>query len=91
MQYLVAFCSRREAAGDVIYSRFVELAAPSLDECGKFGDPRLNRSSEIQPKAVECGIFGSINIDRKQLATSFLELLWGRLSPISTLNFVMLA
>ena len=31
----------------------------------KFRDPRSNRSEEIRPKAVGCGIFGrSLNFDK---------------------------
>ena len=31
-----------------------------LDKCVKFREPSLNRSREIQPKAVASGIFDSI-------------------------------
>ena len=55
MQYLIAFCSRPEAASDVISSHFVELIVS--DEFVKFGDPCLNRFGEIRPEAIEGGIF----------------------------------
>ena len=56
VQYLVASCSRSEAASDVISGRFLGLTVP--DECLKFCDLRLNGSGEIRPKAVGRGIFG---------------------------------
>ena len=50
MQYLIAFCSRPEAAGDVISRSFV---APILtDKYVKFCDLCLNHSREIPPEAV---------------------------------------
>ena len=56
MQYLIAFYSRLDAAGDVISGRFLEQFI--LEKFPKFRDPCLNRSGEIQPRAVGCGIFG---------------------------------
>ena len=47
-----AFCSRPEAAMDVISSKFVGLIVP--DKRVKFRDHRLNHSGEIQPKSVGC-------------------------------------
>ena len=44
VQYLKTFCSRLEAAGDVISDVFVEPVV--LDECVKFHDPSLNSSRE---------------------------------------------
>ena len=45
MQYLVAFCSRPEAASDVMSSHFVRLIVPN--KCVKMFDPCLNSSQEI--------------------------------------------
>ena len=57
LQYLITFCSRPEAAGNVISDLFV---GPVVHEkCVKFHDPSLNRSREIPPEAVEDGIFDS--------------------------------
>ena len=50
VQYLIAFCSRLEAASDVIFGTFEGPAVP--DKRVKFCDPCLNHSGEIQPKAV---------------------------------------
>ena len=69
VQHVIAFCSRPETAIEVISSTFVGPIVP--DKRVKFRDPHLNRSVEIQPKAV--GIFdGSFAIisNRKQLVTS---------------------
>ena len=55
VQYLIAFYSRLEADGDVIYESFVRLTVP--DQYVKFRDPRLNRSLEIRPETVGGGIF----------------------------------
>ena len=55
--YLIAFCSRPEAASEVISSKFVGLTV--ADKCVKFGDPRLSRSPEILPEAVGGGILDS--------------------------------
>ena len=52
--YLFAFCSRLEAASEIISGRFVRLAVPY--KCVNFRDPRLNRSPEIQLKAAGGGI-----------------------------------
>ena len=54
VQYLI-FCSRPEAASDVISGMFVGPIV--LDECVKFHGPSLNRSNEIPPEAVGGGIF----------------------------------
>ena len=43
-------------ASDVIPGRFVGPIVP--DKCVKFRVPLFNRSGEIQPKTVRCGIFG---------------------------------
>ena len=50
VQYLTAFCSRSEAASDVISSTFVGPIVP--DKCVKYRDIHLNRSREIPPEAV---------------------------------------
>ena len=50
LQYLIASCSRLEAASVVISGRFVGLTVP--DKGVKFRFPRLNSSGEIRPKAV---------------------------------------
>ena len=57
VQYLIAFCSRPEAASDVISGRFVRPIVP--DKYIKFGYPRLNNSREMPPEAVGSGIFDS--------------------------------
>ena len=65
VQYLIAFCSRPEAASDVISGRFVRLAVP--DKYVKFHGRRLNRSREIPPNAVGCGIYDRfLNFDKCQ-------------------------
>ena len=51
VQYLISFCSRLEAASDVVSSRFLWSIVP--DKCVKFCDPCLNRSREMPPDAVE--------------------------------------
>ena len=62
VQYLIAFCSRRETASDVLSGRFV---GPIFsNKCVKFRYPRLNRYREIPPEAVGSGIF-AITFDRK--------------------------
>ena len=53
---LIAFCSRPEAANDVVSGTFMELTVPN--KCVKFRHTCLNRSGEILPKAVAGGIFG---------------------------------
>ena len=58
VRYLIAFCSRRDAASDDISGRFVRLAVP--DKCVKFRDPRLKHSPEIRPEAVGGGIFDHV-------------------------------
>ena len=55
MLYLVAFCSRPEAAGDVISGRFVRPIVS--DKSVKLCYPRLNCSPEIQQEAAGGGIF----------------------------------
>ena len=63
VHYLISFCSRPETACDVIFDKFVRLTVPS--ECVKFRDPRSNRSGEIRPNAVRCGIFSHFaNFDK---------------------------
>ena len=71
VQYLIAFSTRLGATigiiSSVLSSRFVWLIIPYKRV--NFRDPRLNRSGEIQPKAVRCGIFcrfsiTSITVDR---------------------------
>ena len=68
VQYLIAFCSRPETAGDVLSAIFVRMIV--RDKFVKFRDPGLNRSWEIPPEAVEGGIFDrflktSITANRK--------------------------
>ena len=58
VQYLIEFCSRLEAASDVVTSRFVRLAVPN--KCVTFRDPHINRCPEIRPEAVRGAIFQSI-------------------------------
>ena len=65
VEYLMAFCSRREAASGVIFGRFVRPAV--LDKLVdfnfvKFRDACLNRSREIPSEAVGGGIFDSFDI-----------------------------
>ena len=55
VQYLITYCSRKEAAGDVISTTFVGPVV--LDKGLKFHDPNLNLSREIPPEAVGGGIF----------------------------------
>ena len=55
MLHLIAVCSRKEAATDVISGRFVRLAVHN--KYVKFCDPRLNLSPEIQPEAIRRGIY----------------------------------
>ena len=55
MQYLVALCSRSEAASDVLYGRLVGPIVP--DKNAKVGEPHLNLSGEIPPTAVGGGSF----------------------------------
>ena len=63
VQYLIASCSRLEAASDVMSGRFLGLTVPQNDV--KFRDSRLNRSEEIWPKDVGCSIFGRFsNFDK---------------------------
>ena len=57
-QYLIAFCSRLEAAGDVVSCRFMNPIV--LNRRIKLRDPRINSSGEIRPKAVRGGIFNSL-------------------------------
>ena len=57
VQYLITFCSRTEAARDVIYGKSVGPIV--LDKLAKFRGPSLNRSPEIPPEAVGGGIFDS--------------------------------
>ena len=55
VQYLITFCSRREAASDVISGMFV--GAVVLDKRVKFHDPSLNSAQEIPREAVGSDIF----------------------------------
>ena len=57
VQYLIVFCSWLEAAIDVISGRFAGLTVAD-NRVKLFRDHRLNRSGEIQPKAIGCSIFG---------------------------------
>ena len=57
VQYLMAFCSRPEAASDIISGRFARPIV--LDKCVNFRDPSLNRSREIPALAVGSGILDS--------------------------------
>ena len=50
VQYLIAFCSRPRETRDVIFGKLVGPFIP--EKLVKFGDPRLDRSREIPPKAV---------------------------------------
>ena len=56
VRYLFAFCSRPEAASDVIFSILVRLSLPNKSV--KFCDPLLN-SQKIAPEAIGGGIFDS--------------------------------
>ena len=60
MRYLVEFSSRPEAVigiiPSVLSSWFGGPIVPYRDV--NFLDPRFNRSGKIEPKAVQCGIFG---------------------------------
>ena len=49
-QYLIAFCSRPEAASDAMSSSIVGLIAP--DKYVKYRDPCLNCSGEIRPNVI---------------------------------------
>ena len=72
VQYLMAFCSRLEAASGVISGRFVRPIV--LDKYVKFRDLCKNWSPEIPPEAVGGGIFDSlfaIISDRKWIMTSY--------------------
>ena len=55
MQYLIEFCSRLEAASEVISNNCTKPIISN--ECVKFIDSRLNRSPEIPPNAIRGGIF----------------------------------
>ena len=53
VQYLIAVCSRPEAAIGLVSGRFlglIQIVPP--DKRVKFRDPRLKYSGEIQPKGV---------------------------------------
>ena len=72
MQYLTEFCSREEAASDVISGRFVKLIV--RDKSIKFCDPRKNIYEGIRPEAVGGAIFDSfiaVTSDREKLVTSY--------------------
>ena len=63
MRYLTTFCSRPEATGDVISSKFVEPVV--FDKCVKSHDPSLNHfPSKIPPEAVGGGIFDRFSVFR---------------------------
>ena len=53
--YAIAFCSRPEAAKDIISGSYARLT--DLDKGVKFRDLRLNRSPEMRTEAVGGGIF----------------------------------
>ena len=55
VQYLITFCSRPEAASDVISGTFARPIG--LDKCVKFRGSSSNRSLEIPPEAVWGDIF----------------------------------
>ena len=55
MQYLIAFCSRPEAASDAISGKF--MGPIVLDKRVKFDCHRKNGSREISPEGVGGGIF----------------------------------
>ena len=55
MQYLITFCSRPEAAADVISPHVCGPVV--LDKPVKVQNPSLNRSQEIPPEAAGGGIF----------------------------------
>ena len=57
VEYLITFCSRTDAASEVISGRF--LGQIVLDKPVKFGGRSLNCSREILPKAVVRSIFDS--------------------------------
>ena len=64
VQYLSSFSSRPEATIGIVFSvlssRIVGPIVPYRRV--NFRDLRLNRSGEIQRKAVGCGIFGNFSI-----------------------------
>ena len=63
VEYLFAFCSRLEAASDVISGIYMRLTIP--DKCVQFRDPHLNSPGEILPKAIEGSIFRRFsNLDK---------------------------
>ena len=53
--YLIAFCSRPEAATEVIYGRFVRLAVPG--QCVKFRDHHFIFLQRFDPKAAFSTVF----------------------------------
>ena len=55
LQNLIAFCSRLEAASDVISGRFMRPIVP--DKNVKFCDPRLNYSGKIRCETIAGSIF----------------------------------
>ena len=65
VQYLITFSSRLETASDVISGKFVRPIVRHKHT--QFCDSRLNRSREIPPEVVECGIFVRFsNVDHFQ-------------------------
>ena len=72
VQYLITFCSRTEAASDVISGLFVRPVV--LNTRVNFNDPSLNRSRESPSESVGSGIFDSffaITSDRKYIMTAY--------------------
>ena len=55
VQYLIAFCSRLEAANDAIFGTLGGAHVP--DKPVKCRDPGLSRSEEIPPEDVVGGLF----------------------------------
>ena len=66
---LCLFCSRPEAASDVVSDRFMRLAVP--DKWLKFRDRRLNRVPEIRPKPSDAAfstVFSNFHKCRPEVA-----------------------
>ena len=83
-QYFAAFCSRPEAASDVISGRFVTPIV--RDKCVKSCDPCRNRFREIPPEAVGSGIsdgFFAITSDLKEIVLSYPVWMWSRSARMS--------
>ena len=60
VQYINAFCSRPEAASDVISGIFVQPIVP--DKPVKFRRPRLNHSREFPPEVIGDGIWEILSL-----------------------------